>query len=81
MRRVHSYSKKYKQTIELVKYGSLAIGLLLFWAGVIFHSKINVLSNQICKKGFYSNESLEIRNHWGPYSDALARNFTKASKK
>lgn len=80
MKRIYTYPQIPKSFVYFVQYGGLLSSLTIFWLGITFPSQITDISNSLLSKLFTT--ALQIRNEssWGPYSDALARNFSVTTK-
>jgi len=80
VRRIYTYPQIPKSFVYFVQYGGLLSSLTIFWLGITFPSQIKDTSNRLLTKFFAA--ALQVRNEtsWGPYSDALARNFLATTK-
>ena len=80
MRRIYTYPQVPKSFVWFVQYGGLLSSLTVFWIGVTFPSQIKNVSNSLVAKFFTVPLKPHVENSWGPYSDALARNFIVTAK-
>lgn len=80
MRRIYTYPQVPKKFILSIQYGGLVSSLIIFWLGITFPSQIKDLSRQTTTKFFNTPLKRNDEVNYGPYSDALARNFIKNLK-
>lgn len=77
MKRIYVYPRATKRFIQSIQYGGLASGLIIFWLGITFPTQIKNWSSVFVRNFLIKDQQINKENNWGPYSDALAKNFTK----
>lgn len=81
MRRIYTYPRVSKKVIQCIQYAGLTSSLTVFWIGITFPSQIKNLSNAFLHKFLANSSQISKENSRGPYSDSLAKNFTKSFNK